>query len=391
MSTIQYIGYGQVVTPEGVLAGGTVAVRDGLIVGIYTREEQPSVGASDEWIDAGGGYILPGFIDIHVHGGHGSDVCDPDADAPAKVCRFHAKHGTTGLLLTTRTLPEDEVTAVLERLDHYFGSPDELGAVPLGIHLEGPFIHEKYKGAQSAEHIIPPSADLMERWLAASGGHIRLVTLAPEAEGASDLIPWLAEQSVRVSAGHCGPDYEQMQTAIELGVRHVTHCYNGMRGFSHRDPGMLAAVLMEPRVTTELILDNLHVHPAAGRLLLHAKGAEGVALITDAIRACGMPDGEYTSAGGRKVTVSQGAARLPEGSLAGSTLTMDRAFKHAISLMGATLQQASEMASLTPARTIGMDKRKGSIAPGKDADLVVMDSDFNVQWTMIAGNRIEQN
>lgn len=375
-------------TQDGVLAGGTVAVREGLIVGIYPEAEKPSIGESDDWIDAGGGYILPGFIDIHVHGGHGADVCDADADAPAKVCRFHAKHGTTGMLLTTRTLPKDEVTAVLERLHRYIGAPDDMGAVPLGIHLEGPFIHVKYKGAQSAEHIIPPSAELMERWLAASGGHIRLITLAPEAEGARQLIPWLAEQGVRVSAGHCGPDYEQMQAAIEWGVRHVTHCYNGMRGFSHRDPGMLAAALMDDRVTAELIMDGLHVHPAAGRLLLHAKGTEGVALITDAIRACGMPDGEYMSAGGRKITVSQGAARLPEGSLAGSTLTMDRALKHAISHMGATLRQASAMASLTPARTIGMEKSKGSIALGKDADLVLMDSDFNVQWTMIAGNRI---
>ena len=341
-------------------------------------------------IDAAGCYVLPGFIDLHIHGGAGMDVTDSDDNALESICRYHAQHGATGLLMTTRTMPIADINNTLQRLAAYMKAPHPLGSRPLGIHLEGPFINETYKGAQSEQYICPPSLDIMKRWIEIAEGHIKLVTLAPELEQSDAVISWLAKQGVIVSAGHCGPDYEQMIKAIDLGVRHITHCFNGMRGFSHRDPGMLAALLMDERVTVELIMDTIHVHPAAGKLLLHNKGTQGVVLITDAIRAAGMPDGEYASAGGRTITVDHGEARLPSGSLAGSTLSMNQALGNAVKYMGVSVAQASVMASLTPATILGIDQHKGCLSVGKDADVVITDADFNVLLTMREGQIIYQ-
>ncbi len=341
-------------------------------------------------IDAAGCYVMPGFIDLHIHGGAGMDVTDSDDNAIESVCRYHAQHGTTGLLMTTRTMPMADINNTLQRLAAYMKAPHPLGSRPLGIHLEGPFINETYKGAQSAQYICPPSLEIMKRWIEIAEGHIKLVTLAPELEQSDAVISWLDDQGVIVSAGHCGPDYEQMIKAIDLGVRHITHCFNGMRGFSHRDPGMLAALLMDERVTVELIMDTIHVHPAAGKLLLHNKGTQGVVLITDAIRAAGMPDGEYSSAGGRTITVDHGEARLPSGSLAGSTLSMNQALGNAVKHMGVSVAQASVMASLTPATILGIDQHKGCLSVGKDADVVITDVEFNVLLTMREGQIVYQ-
>jgi len=375
------IAGGNVVTETGVLSNASILVEAAIISEVGTE----LTAQSEHIIQASGCYVFPGFIDLHVHGGAGADVMDRDEEAIAKMCRYHAENGTTSMLLTTRSAAKEEITEALQRISSAVDRTSLTGAQSIGIHLEGPFINDSYKGAQSSELIQAPSLSLMKQWYEASQQQIKIVTLAPELEGADEVIAWLIEQGVTVSAGHCGPDFGQMTHAIERGVSHITHCFNGMRGFSHRDPGMLAALMMSDSVTAELIMDTIHVHPDAGRLLLHAKGSKRVALITDAMRAAGLQDGEYESAGGRKVTVKDGIVRLPSGNLAGSTLTMNRAVQNAIEHMGASLTEAADMASLTPARVLGLDGVKGSIRRGKDADLVIMDSSFNVLLTVIAG------
>lgn len=375
---------GDVVVDGGVMADTAIRLAGGLIDAMGAGVSGHEAG-KEVVIDASSCYVLPGLIDLHIHGGAGADVTDSSAEAIGRVCEFHAAHGTTHLLMTTRTLPGDEITACLQQMRAYMESPSSHGARPLGIHLEGPFIHPQYKGAQLARDIVPPSLELMQAWMDAAGGHIRAVTLAPEVEGAEAVICWLHERGVLVSAGHCGADYEQMLQAIEWGVRHMTHCFNGMRGFSHRDPGLLAAGFMDDRVSAELIMDTIHVHPGSGRFLIHNKGLDRVALITDAIRAAGMPDGEYEASGGRSLHVKDGIARLPSGELAGSTLTMNRALAHAVRDMGLSLHEAVKLASATPAARLGLADRKGSLTPGKDADLVVMNRDFEVLLTVCEG------
>lgn len=376
-----YIRGGNLVTETEIIKKGILAVDGRHIVEMGQNLHNND---NEDCINAAGCYVLPGFVDLHVHGGNGADFTDASASAISKACRYHAQRGTTGLLMTTRTMTKGKISASLKQMAAYMKQPDLLGSAPLGIHLEGPFINEKYKGAQNADLIQPPALELMKLWMEESGYNIREVTLAPEQEGAGDLITWLFNQGVLVSAGHCGPDYEQMKIAIQAGVRHVTHGFNGMRGFTHRDPGMIAAMLMDSRVTVELIMDALHVHPAAGNLLVHNKGTKGVALITDAVRPTGLPDGEYSSSEST-VTVKEGAVRLSNGSLAGSTLTMNKAVVNVVNRMGLSWKQASEMASLTPARLLGLDGSKGSLKAGKDADLVVMKADGSVMLTMIEG------
>lgn len=375
---------GSVVLDGEVREGTAVEVEGSIISSI---KEEPTAAKGDA-VDATGCYVFPGFIDLHVHGGAGADVSDGDPEGLSDMCRFHASHGTTSLLLTTRALPQEDIDRLLPSLSDYVRKPDPDGALPIGIHLEGPFVNPDYRGAQNPDHIYEARLSWMRDWVAAAADSIRIVTLAPELEASKPLIPWLAERGIVVSAGHTGADYDQMREAIELGVRHVTHCYNGMRGFTHRDPGMLAAIWMDERVTAELIMDGLHVHPAAGSLLVRTKGPGKVALITDAVRAAGMPDGIYPSAGGRTVRVEHGAVRLPSGSLAGSTLTMNQAVMNAVRQLGSTLPEAAEMASLTPAKVLGIDDRKGSIAVGKDADLVVTDRALNVLMTIREGRMI---
>lgn len=381
------IHHGDVVMEEGVLENSSIHISGGVVDAIG---EAQTIKRSDGElsIDASSCYVLPGLIDLHIHGGAGADVTDPSPDAIGRVCDFHAAHGTTGLLMTTRTLPSEEITDCLERMRAYMERPSAHGARPLGIHLEGPYIDPQYKGAQLARDILPPSLERMQSWMSASGDHIRAVTLAPELEGAEAVIRWLHDRGVLVSAGHCGADYEQMLQAMEWGVRHMTHCFNGMRGFSHRDPGLLAAGFMDDRVSAELIMDTIHVHPGSGLFLLHNKGVDRVALITDAIRAAGMPDGEYAASGGRSLIVKEGIARLPSGELAGSTLTMNRAIAYAVRDMGLSIHEAVRMASATPAARLGIANRKGSLAPGKEADLVVMDRDFRVLLTVCEGQII---
>ncbi|GIP35276.1 N-acetylglucosamine-6-phosphate deacetylase [Paenibacillus sp. J2TS4] len=378
-----------IVMETETITGGSLTIDGGKIVRIGQHAPDPDSAAADKY-DARGAFIYPGFIDLHVHGGNGFDLMDATPEAIEGMCHYHAAHGTTTLLPTTRTAPIAAITSALTAAKAYMASSQEpLRSLIAGIHLEGPFLASAYRGAQFEQELLQPSLPQMKEWLDASGGQIRLVTIAPELDGAESVIRHLREQNIIVSAGHSGATYEDMIRAAGWGVQHVTHCYNGMRGFHHREPGMLAAAWLDERVTAELIFDTHHAHPAAAQVLLHMKGLDRVVLITDAVRPAGLPNGKYITEAGDSLTVEAGIVRLPTGSLAGSTLTMNIAVKNAIELLGLKPYEAARLASLNPARILGLNQRKGSLAPGKDADLVVLNERFEVQRVMSLGHWLE--
>ncbi|MGN7380978.1 N-acetylglucosamine-6-phosphate deacetylase [Paenibacillus sp. SAFN-117] len=378
-----------IVAADRVITGGSLTVRDGKIMRIDERLPD-HLAADAERYDARGMYVYPGFVDLHVHGGNGFDLMDAAPEAITGMCRYHAAHGTTTLLPTTRTASVQAIAAALAAARHYMESSAEpLRQLIAGIHLEGPFLASAYRGAQKEEELLPPSMSLMEEWLNVSGGNIRLVTIAPELNGSEEVIRYLRRCRVVVSAGHSGATYDEMALAAEWGVRHITHCYNGMRGFHHREPGILAAAWLNEDIYTELIFDTHHAHPAAAQTLLKMKGLNRVVLVTDAVRPAGLADGTYRTEAGHSLTVQNGIVRLASGSLAGSTLTMNTAVRNVIELLGLKPYEAARLASLNPAHILGLDHCKGSLEPGKDADLVVMNDHFEVQRVMSLGQWLD--
>lgn len=379
---------GSLILPDRVVENGLLAYEGGNITGLWDLDREPPPLHDPEYhtreiVDLPGGYVAPGYIDLHVHGGGGADFMDADPEAVAVITETHARHGTTGLFATTLTAPEE---AILRALRAIRAAPRR-GARILGVHIEGPFISPRWKGAQSDRHIRPASVAEIDRWLAVGAPEGRWhVTLAPEAVGAAACIRYLARRGAVVSAGHTDCTYEQMRQAAAAGLSHVTHLFNAMRGLHHREPGPIGAALTLPGLTAEVIADGVHVHPAA-LALAAAAGASRLVLVTDAMRAAGLGDGEYRL-GEHTALVRNGAARLADGTLAGSVLTMERAVRNMVRLAGVDLPTAVAMASLHPARIHRLDDRKGSLAAGKDADLLLLDRDLNVQATIIAGEMV---
>jgi N-acetylglucosamine-6-phosphate deacetylase len=359
-------------TPAEEPAGTWVAVAGARIEAVGTGP--PPAAARTE--DLAGRILAPGFVDLHVHGGGGAHFMSGDPEACVGAARFHARHGTTGLLATTLSAPREELAAAVRAIAR---AEDPM---ILGVHLEGPWLSEKRRGAQEAEHLRPPDRAELDALLAA--GPVRLVSLAPELPGALPVIEAIAAAGAVPALAHTDATYAQASTAIDAGARHAVHVFNGMRPLHHREPGVLGAVLDDPRVTCELIADGLHVHPAAARLLHRAKGTAGTVLVTDAIEATGLEDGDYRL-GHTPIRVTGGRAETPEGSLAGSTLTMDAAVRHAHEWLGVPLADALAMATTTPAAVIGFQDRKGRIAPRCDADLVVLDDALAPVATFVAG------
>jgi len=351
-------------------------------------------------MDARGAFVAPGFIDIHIHGAAGSDTMDATPSALARMAEFVSSHGVTGFLPTVMSSPIEQMLAATRaaaqaaRVDaqpHNACSRHgrtQAGAQILGINVEGPFLNPEFKGAQPEEGIASPDPAILKRILEAGGGHVRVMTIAPEMPGAVDIVRELAAQGVLVSVGHSGASYDDIQSAIEAGLRHVTHTYNGMRGLHHRQPGVVGAALVHSELTCEVIADGIHVHPAAVKLVARAKGLGGTVLMTDAMRAAGLPDGHY-ELGGQHVIVTSGAARLDTGVLAGSTLTADAAVRNMVEFAGIPLYAAISMASSTPARLIGLSGRKGRIEPEMDADIVLLDAEtLQVRATLVMGEAV---
>jgi N-acetylglucosamine-6-phosphate deacetylase len=334
-------------------------------------------------IDAGGDLLLPGFIDLHVHGAMGYELMDASLDGLREMKRFYARHGVTGVLPTSWTASPEALHKVLETAGAAMKDPDPDGAAVLGIHMEGPFLNQARCGAQDARFIRPALHQEALPYL--ETGIVRLITLAPEIEGNTWLIAECQRRGVTVSAGHTSAGYDLLQEAAQRGVRQVTHCFNAMDGLNHRSPGTVGAAMSIPEISCELIADNVHIHPAVQKILIDVKTPAGVILVTDGLRGAGLPEDDY-DIGGRIVSFKNGAARLQDGTLAGSILTLDRALKNVAANTGRPVEELWPMTSLNAARAIGLSAHKGSLEIGKDADLVMLDADFQVRLTVVEGS-----
>jgi N-acetylglucosamine-6-phosphate deacetylase len=369
---------GRALTPTTEINDAGILIRESVIESIGPRAgiTLPAGGLEIQATDK---TATPGFIDIHIHGAGGRDMMESSDAALRAVTRTVAKFGTTSLLATTVTARPDDTCRAAEGIARYITqqhvSTDSCAEV-VGIHFEGPFISQVRRGVHPAEWIQLPSVDLLDRFLQAAAGNARLLTIAPEVEGALPCIEAARKAGLVISVGHTDANYEQTRLAIAHGARSATHVYNAMRPFTHRDPGVIGAVLTSPEINAELIADGVHVEEGAIKLLLQAKGAERIILVSDGLSATGMPDGKY-KLGDFEITVSNGVCRNAAGVLAGSTLTLDRALRN-IANLGLPLQHALRMLTLNPASLLGIEFKKGSLRAGADADILLLDDELRV-------------
>ena len=331
--------------------------------------------------------VLSGFIDEHIHGAGGADAMDGTESALQTVSECLAKEGTTGFLATTMTQSAENIEKALCAVKSVADSNSCAGARVLGAHLEGPFISEKHIGAQPLKYLRDPDVKLFEEFNVASGKNVRLITLAPEEMGAGELIRSACVAGVTVSAGHTDAGVEQIAEGIKNGLTCITHTYNAMRPLHHRQAGTVGAALLFDDLYTEVICDLIHVSAPALRLLLKNKPKDKVVLITDAMRAKGLPDGE-SELGGQKVFVKGGEARLADGTLAGSVLKMNVAIKNLVEKCGVPFTDAVDFATVNPAKNLGIFDKYGSIEVGKAADFTALDENFNVLFTIVGGKAV---
>jgi N-acetylglucosamine-6-phosphate deacetylase len=383
--TTTLIHAGRAFTPTTEITDAGILIREDVIEAIGPRAGMTLPAGARE-ILATGKTAIPGFIDIHIHGAGGRDVMEASSAALRAVTSKVAEYGTTSLLATTVTASAEDTCWAVEGIARYitqqYESP-ELRAEVLGIHFEGPFISKERRGVHPAKWIQLPSAELLDRFLQAAAGNARLMTIAPEVMGAMPCIEAAQKACLVISIGHTDANYEQARFAIARGARSATHTYNAMRPFSHRDPGVIGAVLTSPEINAELIADGVHVEEGAMKLLLQAKGAERVILVSDGLSATGMPDGKYML-GDIEVIVSNGVCRSSAGILAGSTLTLDRALRNIVNL-GIPLPDAVRMLTLNPASLLGIEFKKGSLRVGADADVLLLDEGLHVTGVWARG------
>jgi N-acetylglucosamine-6-phosphate deacetylase len=354
-----------------------ITIDDGQIVDVRDPVHRPS---NAEPVD---GVILPGFIDVHVHGGAGADFMDATEEAAAAVTEFHARNGTTALAATTLSGSREDLHAAVRAIARATARPR--AAEICAIHLEGPYISLHRAGAQDPASIRPADIHEVAALIDEAPELHWMMTIAPEIDGAQDLIEHFRDL-VCFSIGHTAADYGEAVNALEWGARHFTHLFNAMTGLNHREPGVVGAALVSTKATAELIADGIHVHPAVLRLAALAL-PKRIALVTDAVRACGMPEGSYKLYG-HDISVAKGAARLADGTLAGSTLTMQRAVQNMVELAGLPLDMVVPLATEVPARIVGARQRKGKIAGGFDADIVVLTEKFEVERVLVRGERV---
>lgn len=329
--------------------------------------------ASEQVLDAQGCYVVPGFVDIHIHGAVGADFSDGEPDGLRAMARFLLSQGVTSFLGTSMALPEGRLEQIYQAAKPFFGQSVD-GATLRGINMEGPFFSQEKRGAQNPEYIIPPNFEIFSRLNEASGGNIRTVAVAPETEGGLAFVE-KASKVCAVSIAHSCANYDTAHQAFERGASHVTHVFNGMSPFHHRDPGIVGAAVGSGAYV-EVICDGIHVHPAVIRSVFQLYGEDRVCLISDAMRACGMPDGKY-DLGGQMVTVANGCATINTGSLAGSVSVLSQCFRNAVKF-GIPLEKALKAATKNPAQSVELDDI-GVIAPGKRADLLVLDKDLEIK------------
>ncbi len=375
----------QIHAEQGHLLGSAVIVSDELIQSIAPMTEI-QITSKDEVLTFPENYhLIPGFIDLHVHGVNGCDVMDATSDALLDMSKSLAAEGTTAFLATTMTAKTEQIEKALISVRDFMDAKQEIqGATILGVHLEGPFVSAKKSGAQRADQTILPDIVLVEQWQKKAGDVIKLVTLAPELANSVGFIRYLKEKNIMAACGHTDATYAETVSAIQEGLTYVTHLFNAMRPIHQREPGAVVAALLSDDVMTEIIVDGHHLHPAIVQLILKLKSKDKILLVTDAMRAKCLGDGTY-DLGGQNVLVKEGVAMLADGTLAGSTLKMPAAIQNIMRIALCDFADACKMASENPARALGIFDKKGSIAIGKDADLVVLDELLNVVMTICRG------
>lgn len=375
---------GNIVTPDGVLEQGALVIDGGGIIAEVNSKRTSLAHSGD--IDAGGFLVLPGFVDVHVHGGGGADFMHGTVEAVRQVARTHARFGTTSLLATTLTASRDDTDAAIRAARTVIDAgPGDGEARVLGIHLEGPYICAAKRGAQPEAFIRPPNVEELTHWIALSGETVRRITLAPEVDSAEAVVRLAHSRNITASLGHTNATAAEAEAAISWGATGATHLFNAMPPLHHRQPGAVGAALARPEIVCEVIADGVHLHPLIVRLVVVAKGPEGVVLITDAISGAAMPDDEY-ELGGQTVFVQGGRAAFADGTLAGSVLTMNRAFMNVRRFAGITLPEAALLSSGNALRQLGLTNKMGAIAPGMGADLAIIHPETGeVAWTVIGG------
>lgn len=354
-----------------------IGIENGRIAYIGNEENIEPIFETD-------GIVVPGFIDEHIHGAGGADAMDGTVEALQTISEFLAREGTTGFLATTMTQSPENITNALKAVKKVREKGEYKGAEVLGVHLEGPFISPKHVGAQPLEYVATPDAELFDKYNEASGNSIKIVTLAPEVEGGLGLVKHLSNIGAVASVGHTGGKYADVVNAVAAGATNVTHTYNAQTGLHHREAGVVGAAMLLDELNCEMICDTIHVSVPAIKLVIKNKPHDKYTLITDAMRAKGMPDGK-SELGGQEVFVNNGEARLADGTLAGSVLKMNVAVKNLVEKAGVPFTDAIDFATYNPAKNIGVLNERGTIEVGKRADLTVLNSDFEVLYTLVNG------
>ncbi len=381
--------YTNIVTPSQVIQRAAIVISEGRIAYAGPMENAPHTDGLK--IDLRGKYVAPGFIDIHVHGGKGVAFGE-SADSCEELKNYSKWVASTGVTGYLCSLAAPDAGALAEKVSKFADLLETGvdGAQPIGLHLEGPFINIKRKGAFNPAWLRQPSLDEAASFLKAGRGWVRQMTLAPELPGAQEIAALFRSAGVVVSMGHTDADVDTAAAALKGNFTHVTHTFNAQSGFHHRQPGVFGAILASDEITAELIADTVHAHPTAMKVLIRCLGTDRVVLITDAMPGAGLPDGVYDLVG-LKVTVKDGHANLPDGTIAGSTVLMNQCVHNVHHLVGVPLPEAVKMASLNPARAMGFAGRLGSIEAGKEANLVVIDQDINVYMTIVKGKIVYDN
>jgi N-acetylglucosamine-6-phosphate deacetylase len=394
MKAVKAIIAGTIFTPAEEIRNGVILLEGHRIAKVGPRE-QVKIPQGAAVIDYQDRTVVPGFIDIHIHGAVGYDLMEGTPEAVAAVGKYLARHGTTSYAATTVAASLDRTLNAARGLGEIIRAsnsshvvPDRIsGAQPACIHLEGPFLNVKRRGAHPASQIQKPSTEMLAKFLDAADGTARILTLAPELEGALTVLEFARSKGLKVGIGHSNATFEEAESAIEAGATHAVHCFNAMRPFAHRDAGIMGAVLTDDRVSAELICDGIHVEPTAIRLLVRSKGIERLILVSDSLSGAGMPDGNYRL-GNFTVHVAGGVCRTVEGNLAGSTVMLDAALRNLAAYTGLSYRQCLPSVTSNPARILGLENQKGVIAPRADADLAVLDRQFYVTQTYVRGRPV---
>ena len=369
---------------DGAFIDADVVVEGGRIAALEPAGTPETAGGEGDVLSVDGCYAVPGFVDIHFHGCMGADLCDAEPEALKEIARYEASRGVTSICPATMTYPEDRLSSIARIAAAFEPAEDEASLV--GINMEGPFISPDKIGAQNPAYVQRCDAGMLRRVQEEAGGLVKLVDIAPEEPGAMEFVREVADE-VRVSLAHTCTDYETAREAFAQGARHMTHLYNAMPGLHHRKPGPIAAAWEAPEATVELICDGVHVHEAMARLTFGLFGEDRICLISDSMRATGLEDGTY-DLGGQDVTVRGNVATLADGTIAGSVTDLAACVQHAVTAMNIPLEQALTAATITPAKAIGIDSERGSLAAGKTADIVVLDASLNVKHVILRGKQI---